>query len=1288
MLSSEAASSSVGQAVVSVEPHFEADFAGEPSNVAMECQQNTFSNDVLVTSQALIPQSFSASRVDSSSDLASVVESCLRLLSEAPWPSSQGARPRVTSSDHKQSGYWNLGVRVSDRSSLTAVTRSLRSVVQELNLLLRQCWPQGTWNTICVSRNCFSAPHQDLANAAGSRNFLLSLGSFQNGELWLEDPAGDVPMFIPKLGHSLLGRLIDAHAKPFEFDPMRWHGSTQWQGDRWVLIAYSLPSVMRETLDGLHFPLHPLHLDVSVAGCSSPAASIPPAMPVHSFSMPGDAKLFLDLCSGASSPLASAALCHGIPALPIDILLDSTHDLLQDCTFERLLRLAFAGRFAFAHASPPCTEYSRLKLRPGPDHRPCRSEEHLQGLPENDAAANLRVVRSRTILERCVQILLAVYQSGGHCDLEQPRNALSWLEPAVQGYMLEVAADLVVVAACAYGCDMPKHWLFASSWRQIQSLASVCAHAEGTHSPIHGCDSDGNFRSRQSAQFPAPLCKAFVCAIQCLFDVGQPLQACTLLQALESLPSRPLESFPRATQDGAGIYSYPDWSVPPSGVSDVFKPLRQQLHDFFRQCKAPSRLRQAVAEQCKDPLFTQSEVAHMRRMWQQWSASLGHPGSFDWSIAPGQPYAIEALAHLASLLGDKDVTLWESLRRGVPTGVHQNIPLSNCFIPYVQSESWEPDMDFKICSGNWPGATANPELLMALLQAELDAGYVIEMPSLEAARARWPRVAIGKANVIVSENRSPRLIIDPSVSGVNGAALIPERYMLPGFGDIRLAFPVRGCKDEVGGFSLDISAAHKTVRIAAEEQGLLGIEANGRFFFYVVAPFGGNFSALWWQRVAGFLIRTSHRLVFCSHVLLMYVDDALFWQSLRAVPLNACLLLSFCQVFGYPVSWKKVQLGVEIEYIGWRINFRAGGFYLPQTKVTKLLHAIQAVLLGSECQVRDLERLIGLLHWILQMAPELRPWLCSLYHVKARPLATNFSLPLPIWQQMRTYVDTDLQFKLTPPGTSIKPGSRLLSVRHVEISSLDDLSKVRVTGKRLWARISDPSTGKRRLCATSKLFLSFWQQWCLRPQFYRPLEMPRWSPEVELAADACAHADAVGIGGWVRFGSQCPLWFSELFRVQDFLDLGLPMDPSANLDIVSYETLAQIALVLVFSSACVGGRMRISIPSWTDNSGTEAVCNKLFTTVMPLALFVQRLATIAWQSAVTLDTSHIAGEHNKLADLLSRWDGSSQLPDAFQPEFRLRCPLAFLWDGERDVRLWPPNASLLWQPPVSCLHAA
>ena len=353
----------------------------------------------LITSQALIPQVFPTSRGEPSTGLASVVESCLRLLSEAPWPSSQRARPQVANLEHQLSGYWNFGVRVSDKLCLTAVTMSLRSVVQELNLLLRQCWPQGTWNTICVSHNCFSAPHQDLANEEGSRNFLLSLGSFQNGELWLEDSTGDVPLFVPKLGRSIAGRSIDAHDKPFDFDPKLWHGSTQWQGDRWVLIAYSLPAVPHEVLVDLNFPLRNSVPSNPVARSPCHADALPPALPTNTLSLPHYPKLFLDLCSGASSPLASEALARGIPALPIDILVDSTHDLLQDCIFEQLLRLAFAGRFAFMHASPPCTEYSRLKLRPGPGPQPCRSPEYLRGLPSNDAAANLRVVRSRTILD-------------------------------------------------------------------------------------------------------------------------------------------------------------------------------------------------------------------------------------------------------------------------------------------------------------------------------------------------------------------------------------------------------------------------------------------------------------------------------------------------------------------------------------------------------------------------------------------------------------------------------------------------------------------------------------------------------------------------------------------------------------------------------------------------------------------------------------------------------------------------------------------------------------------------
>ena len=62
------------------------------------------------------------------------------------------------------------------------------------------------------------------------------------------------------------------------------------------------------------------------------------------------------------------------------------------------------------HASPPCKEYSRLKLRPG-GPRAIRSPES-----------------SRALLERCVQLLECAFEGGGHGDLEQPTNAMSWLE--------------------------------------------------------------------------------------------------------------------------------------------------------------------------------------------------------------------------------------------------------------------------------------------------------------------------------------------------------------------------------------------------------------------------------------------------------------------------------------------------------------------------------------------------------------------------------------------------------------------------------------------------------------------------------------------------------------------------------------------------------------------------------------------------------------------------------------------------------------------------------------------
>ena len=124
------------------------------------------------------------------------------------------------------------------------------------------------------------------------------------------------------------------------------------------------------------------------------------------------------------------------------------------------------------------------------------------------------------------------------------------------------------------------------------------------------------------------------------------------------------------------------------------------------------------------------------------------------------------------------------------------------------------------------------------------------------------------------------------------------------------------------------------------------------------------------------------------------------------------------------------------------------------------------------------------------------------------------------------------------------------------------------------------------------------------------------------------------IGGFLRFSS-CVIWFSESFDVADFAFAGLRLSASASDDISCYECLAQIALLHCACAVTSSDRFHVRIPSWTDNTGAEAVANKLYTSRYPLCMFAQRLALFSCFTAMELDTTHISGPRNELADWLS-----------------------------------------------------
>ena len=163
-------------------------------------------------------------------------------------------------------------------------------------------------------------------------------------------------------------------------------------------------------------------------------------------------------------------------------------------------------------------------------------------------------------------------------------------------------------------------------------------------------------------------------------------------------------------------------------------------------------------------------------------------------------------------------------------------------------------------------------------------------------------MAIGKLNIIHSEGRKPRLVVDSSICGTNACCMIPEKCSLPTLQTIQAGFPLRNKHEPLAAWSLDVKSAHKSIRVRGSEQGLLGIRVGPKLYFYTVCLFGATFSAFWFARLGAFFVRTLHLFIYIAHFLALYVDDLLGFQSASVAEISFCITLCFCGAFSIPLS--------------------------------------------------------------------------------------------------------------------------------------------------------------------------------------------------------------------------------------------------------------------------------------------------------------------------------------------------------------------------------------------------
>jgi hypothetical protein len=101
------------------------------------------------------------------------------------------------------------------------------------------------------------------------------------------------------------------------------------------------------------------------------------------------------------------------------------------------------------------------------------------------------------------------------------------------------------------------------------------------------------------------------------------------------------------------------------------------------------------------------------------------------------------------------------------------------------------------------------------VQKDIDAGFVEQFHgSLDDARRRWPKgIAVGKIGIAFAPGKDDRLTMDSTAPAVNPGLDIRERAYNPCPSDVNASMDNAREDRKYVGFSMDVSAAHKRMRI-------------------------------------------------------------------------------------------------------------------------------------------------------------------------------------------------------------------------------------------------------------------------------------------------------------------------------------------------------------------------------------------------------------------------------------------------------------------------------------------
>lgn len=260
---------------------------------------------------------------------------------------------------------------------------------------------------------------------------------------------------------------------------------------------------------------------------------------------------------------------------------------------------------------------------------------------------------------------------------------------------------------------------------------------------------------------------------------------------------------------------------------------------------------------------------------------------------------------------------------------------------------------------NMPAADLHPTVIENYLSDELSSNRLVKAPSA--------LVHVSKFGVIPKKYQPGkwRLIVD--LSSPDGASvndfIDPELCSLS-YASVEdaAAFVFKAGRGAMLA-KLDIKAAYRNVPVHPGDRHLLGMQWHGRTFVDTCLPFGLRSAPKIFNAAADALewIIADQGRSFLEFIL-HYLDDFLLGGSPGS---DSCgraldLALHVCREVGFPVMAEKVVgPSTVIDFLGFLIDTTAMEIRLPEEKLRRLKHLIQAWRPRKSCTKRELLSLIG-----------------------------------------------------------------------------------------------------------------------------------------------------------------------------------------------------------------------------------------------------------------------------------------------------------------------------------------